>query len=449
TRYFKGQRVAPRDFLDKLAAFLADRDTPLMPEEHDRLDRLRSAALAGSTRQGNQVLYWKEEAARLAVTEKALTARWQDERERGVLDRRRATEVLGALELEVAELRERLEHTEAARADAEAQRDTLRDRVREQDRRLHAAADYAREIEGELAEHRATFELLRREVDVLRRQVDVLSEEKPQPRSRAHERVGRATTQVTAEGSAASPPESRADLASGGGVAATEFGYRVSSRPAGEVSDELFAEINLRWEAWARRNRARADPATAPGLHRTLVVSRGLAMCLGPAIAVVGTAALYVGDIDLAAYSFYSFIPWFLLVGWSFGAPRPYDEMEALSALRHPWQVWPCQWSVDRPDGMGTCNRFTLLDPEGRPTVEFTSTQELDHFVPHGSRLELVWVAGTFDSPCVIAFPSPTSWKGKDAVLVAVPEPVTTLQRTIDPDEFASLVDQARNAQVD
>ncbi|MYW00430.1 helix-turn-helix transcriptional regulator, partial [Streptomyces sp. SID3343] len=137
TRYFKGQRVAPRDFLDKLAAFLADRGTPLTPEEHDRLDRLCTTALAGGSRQGDQVLYWKEEAARLAATKTALTARWHEERERGVLDRRRADEILGALELELAELRERLEHTET-------QRDTLRDRVREQDRRLHAAADYAR-----------------------------------------------------------------------------------------------------------------------------------------------------------------------------------------------------------------------------------------------------------------------------------------------------------------
>ncbi|MYW01168.1 helix-turn-helix transcriptional regulator [Streptomyces sp. SID3343] len=202
TRYLKGQRVAPAEFLTALARFLAERGVPLAPEEHLDLDRLRTAALAGSARQHNQALYWREETTRLTAAKEDLTARLNEERDRGTHDRRHAAQALGALDLELAELSERLEHTDTTRAEIQTRHDALHDQVRDRDHRLDAATAYIRELEAELAEHHATIELLRREVDVLRHQVMVLSREQQERQwaTPVHQHVAQAATQVTADG---------------------------------------------------------------------------------------------------------------------------------------------------------------------------------------------------------------------------------------------------------
>ncbi|MYW06640.1 hypothetical protein, partial [Streptomyces sp. SID3343] len=326
----------------------------------------------------------------------------------------------------------------------------LRDRVREQDRRLHAAADYARETAGELAEHRAIIELLRREVDVLRRQVDILSQGEPGRSALSHTPVARVARQVTAEEPGAPTSEPRSSLPAGGGAEATGFGYRVSSRPAGEASPELFAEISRRWEDWDRKRRARTDRTVDPGYHRKLVGFKSVAVCLG--LMIVGTIgiAVYVHTIVWGLAVIGLVCAWLLFAICCWGQPQPDRENWALPALRHPWQVWPCRrWVVRQRDGTIDDIRFTLLDPEGLPVAEFTTNECLSGPVgPVDSGLELVWVAGTFDSRCVIAFPSPVSWQKRDAILAAVSEPIK-IPWTIDPDEFASLVNQARNAHVD
>lgn len=320
TRYFKGQRVAPREFLDAFAGFLAERGTPLSPQERADLDELRVAALAGSDREHNRALYWRETAERLAAEKDILAARLCEERARGDRDRVAAAEALGALELDLAELREALEYEIADRAAAETRRDTLQAHADEQHRRLDAAGAYTRELEGELAEHRATAELLRREVDVLRRQVSILNGEN-RPTTPAHKRVAPAATQVTADDRAAPTPEHRPSLPEGDGEAALGFRYPVSSRAAGEVSPELLAEALRRWEEWDRKRRARTDPTADPRYHRRLVAFRRLAVCLGLTIVIVAAIAVYRQDRTWGGISCLLFCAWLGLAGWCWGDP--------------------------------------------------------------------------------------------------------------------------------
>ncbi|MYW00651.1 helix-turn-helix transcriptional regulator [Streptomyces sp. SID3343] len=451
TRYFKGQRVAPRDFLDKLATFLTDRGTPLTPQERADLERLRTAALAGSTRQGNQILYWKEEATRLAAAKEALTTRWHEERQRDTLDHQRAAEALGALELEIAELRERLEHTEAARAQAETQRDTLRDRTREQDRQLHAYAAYTRENEGELAEQRATIEALRREVGVLRHQVDVLGEEKRRP-APARERVARAATQVTADNPGSPVPRSRPLLGAEDGVTALRYGYGVSTRPAAEVSPEFLDKTHRLLEEGLRIRRARRDPTVDPRYYKRRFRIRRVLLWLGLAcVAQIVLAMLLPHQPNWRVTAFLTFVLWgFVLFSLEDATGVETYAGMLLVLQQHSWQAWPCHQRVQNAESQEpTRYYFDLLDPEGRTVAAFYSSKSLKIPAP-ASSVTLVWVAGDFESPCVIAVPCPTSPAGGESVLVT-PHHKSSGGRLSQRlrGELAGPLRRARNTQID
>ncbi|GCD99697.1 hypothetical protein [Embleya hyalina] len=184
TRYFQGRRIAPAAFLTALAAFLAERGTPTTPQETERLDELRRAALEASTRPHNQAQAWRERAERLAHDKDELAALLREQQDRGDRERDETTRALNALGLDLAELREDLDQAladntrlQAEKTTAEHERDELRARVDDLDRQLAAAAAYTRNLEHDLAEQRTAAERLSREVEVLRHQVGALVRE--------------------------------------------------------------------------------------------------------------------------------------------------------------------------------------------------------------------------------------------------------------------------------
>ncbi|MCX4546862.1 hypothetical protein [Streptomyces sp. NBC_01565] len=149
SRYMSGERLAPRETLHAIRAFL-EAQSPLLsfPEGFwEELDVLCGEAHRASETPSVKVAYLEGELGR-------------------------AEERLRDLERERGEALARAQGAENARVFLQA-------RVTEQDRSLRTARDYIQRIEAELAKYKERADLLEREVDVLREQNRRLIEAAP------------------------------------------------------------------------------------------------------------------------------------------------------------------------------------------------------------------------------------------------------------------------------
>ncbi|MEU9087986.1 helix-turn-helix domain-containing protein [Streptomyces sp. NPDC048357] len=168
SRYLSGERVAPRDVLRALRAYLDQRDMPWTPEVYENLDALCGQAHAASGSPAVQLVQLREELARLRGEQKQA--------------QQVAEERLTGLETRAGRLAEQLEEALTRAQTAEA-------RVAEQDESLRHAQDYIHQAEAELAQQREQARQLQQEVGVLREQNRRLVEEQ--------QRVPGASTQDT------------------------------------------------------------------------------------------------------------------------------------------------------------------------------------------------------------------------------------------------------------
>ncbi|MGW6850439.1 helix-turn-helix domain-containing protein [Streptomyces virginiae] len=156
SRYLSGERVAPRDFLRALRAFLVERDQPWPGELYEELDELCGRAHAASGSPAVQLAQLREELGRL---------RHQQERAQQVGEAR-----LTELEQQAGQLAVQLEEALGRARTAEGARELMQSRVQEQDEKLRHAQDYICQIEAELSQQREQAHLLQQEVAVLREQ---------------------------------------------------------------------------------------------------------------------------------------------------------------------------------------------------------------------------------------------------------------------------------------
>ncbi|MEU9305829.1 hypothetical protein [Streptomyces sp. NPDC048269] len=163
SRYLSGDRIAPRETLRAMQAFLAARGLPLTHEVWAELDALCGQAHLASGSPAVQLAQLKEELARL---------RGEQERAQQVAETR-----LTGLEEQAGHLAEQLEVALARAQTAEGEREILQARVTEQDESLRHAQDYIHQIEAELTQQKEEARLLLQEVGVLRQQNRELVEE--------------------------------------------------------------------------------------------------------------------------------------------------------------------------------------------------------------------------------------------------------------------------------
>ncbi|WP_405940699.1 helix-turn-helix domain-containing protein [Streptomyces sp. NBC_00207] len=156
SRYLKGERVAPREFLASLRDYLDQQGKPWTPEEYENLDALCGHAHAASGSPAVELAQLREELARL---------RGEQEQAQQVAEER-----LNGLEARAARLTDQLEEALERAQAAEA-------RVAEQDESLRHAQDYIHLAEAELAQQREQARQLQQEVGVLREQNRRLAEE--------------------------------------------------------------------------------------------------------------------------------------------------------------------------------------------------------------------------------------------------------------------------------
>ncbi|OEJ56769.1 hypothetical protein BGM19_00560 [Streptomyces agglomeratus] len=119
SRYLSGDRVAPREFLNALRAYLGEQGRPLETDLHKRLDALCGKAHAASGSPAVQLAQLKEELGRL---------RAQQEQAQQVAETR-----LAGLEEQADRLARDLEQALERAQSAEGARRLLEDRVQEQD----------------------------------------------------------------------------------------------------------------------------------------------------------------------------------------------------------------------------------------------------------------------------------------------------------------------------
>ncbi|WP_405986805.1 caspase, EACC1-associated type [Streptomyces sp. NBC_00872] len=175
-RYFRGERVAPREFLARLAEMSAAHGAVPSAAELDRIHGLRRAAQKAAPDDSTRLLYWQEEVERLqAALAMALDRLHGQERSAG-----RALalveERLAGLGRELADAHVRMRRAESERDEAIALADARR-------HQLDHARDYTRRIEDELTRQTGLVQRLETEVKVLQGQVGRLLAAEAPPRT--------------------------------------------------------------------------------------------------------------------------------------------------------------------------------------------------------------------------------------------------------------------------
>ncbi|MEU9165656.1 hypothetical protein AB0D29_35945 [Streptomyces sp. NPDC048424] len=165
SRYLSGERIAPREKLHALKAYLEAQSLPFPDGVWAELDELCGKAHLASGAAAVQRDHLKEELARACAEHQR--AQWS------------AKQQLHGLEQRADRLTEDLRQALARAQSAERTRRILQERVTVQDRSLRKAGDYIRSIEGELAQQKEQTGPLLTEVGVLREQNRRLVEEKP------------------------------------------------------------------------------------------------------------------------------------------------------------------------------------------------------------------------------------------------------------------------------
>ncbi len=165
SRYLSGERIAPREKLHALKAYLEAQCLPFPDGVWAELDELCGKAHLASGAAAVQRDHLKEELARACAEHQR--AQWI------------AKQQLHGLEQRADRLTEDLRRALARAQLAERTSRILQERVTVQDRSMRKAGDYIRTIEGELAQQKEQAGPLLTEVGVLREQNRRLVEEKP------------------------------------------------------------------------------------------------------------------------------------------------------------------------------------------------------------------------------------------------------------------------------
>ncbi|MFC9825208.1 hypothetical protein ACFWG6_29135 [Streptomyces erythrochromogenes] len=198
SRYFSGETVAPRWFVDKLVAYLASLGVPVTEQQVQHVHALRQAAQELSDQSEARFEYLEEHIAALRGQMERHRAQFIEEQRqlRDALrlsgeqhadavavtgsERKRVKELslkLADAAKEIGALKKRLEAVTARPEEKESGRGVLAELVVRQQGQLVHAAGYTRDLEAELASARAAVEAMEREMVVLRRQVERLMEE--------------------------------------------------------------------------------------------------------------------------------------------------------------------------------------------------------------------------------------------------------------------------------
>ncbi|MBQ0867352.1 hypothetical protein [Streptomyces sp. RK75] len=249
TRYLKGERVAPKEFVEHCAAFLAEHDEALAPADREQLHRLRREAQAASPSAEVRLLHLKEEIDGLKADLDAAHAAHEASTAAAVREAVRQVQAesgrhLAAIEKQLTTMRDQL-HAELKLAQQELEEereraenlgtdnDQLRVTAEAQRRRIEQARDYIRKLtaeldlkEQELARKEEEVRLLHQQTRVLQGQVQTLTAEEEQP-------VAGAATQVTASAAAALDAVVQADF---------PVGTRTGVKADGDVRPSVWAQ---------------------------------------------------------------------------------------------------------------------------------------------------------------------------------------------------------------
>ncbi|MFI1067766.1 hypothetical protein ACH4TC_38535 [Streptomyces spororaveus] len=198
SRYFSGENVAPRWFVDKLVAYLASLGVQVTEQQVQHVHALRQAAQELSDQSEARFEYLEEHIAALRGQMERHRAQFIEEQRqlRDALrlsgeqhadavaatgsERKRVKELslkLADAAKEIGALKKRLEAVTARPEEKESGRAVLAELVVRQQGQLVHAAGYTRDLEAELASARAAVDAMEREMVVLRRQVERLMEE--------------------------------------------------------------------------------------------------------------------------------------------------------------------------------------------------------------------------------------------------------------------------------
>ncbi|MFE4173666.1 caspase family protein [Streptomyces sp. NPDC056909] len=175
-RYFRGERVAPREFLAQLAEIPDAHGAVPSAAELDRIHGLRRAAQKAAPDDSTRLLYWQEEVERLqAGLAMALDRLHGQERSAG-RELALVEERLAGLGRELADAHVRMRRAESERDEAIAVADAGQ-------HQLDHARDYTRRIEDELTRQTDLVQRLETEVKVLQGQVGRLLAPDAPPRT--------------------------------------------------------------------------------------------------------------------------------------------------------------------------------------------------------------------------------------------------------------------------
>lgn len=187
SRFLNGERIAPKEFIEDVAAF-AKRKKPPLPLPQDILDNLRKlrehaeaeGSIPAKLRYAKeQIKQLKEELAHVEETARHSLNDAVQEAIQGM--RRDTAQQLAGMEQQLQALNEELTQERQRAETAEAERDDLRTTASDQQRRLGSASDLVREMNTDLERQQEEIRLLRQEIKVLRGQVSRLTEEKTVP----------------------------------------------------------------------------------------------------------------------------------------------------------------------------------------------------------------------------------------------------------------------------
>ncbi|MFG2344869.1 hypothetical protein [Streptomyces phaeochromogenes] len=215
SRFLNGARIAPKRFIEGVAAFAIRQRKPL--PDVNNLHKLReNAEEEGSITVRLRFADEQIERLRGELAHVEETARHSlDDAVREAIQgmRRDTAQQLAGMDQQLQELNEELTQERQRAETAEAERDDLRATASDQQRRLGSASDLFREMDTDQERQQEEIRLLRQEIKVLRGQVGRLTEEKTVPGVSTQASAAHATFRTgTRDAGAQMPPPWQAAL---------------------------------------------------------------------------------------------------------------------------------------------------------------------------------------------------------------------------------------------
>ncbi|MFF4902888.1 helix-turn-helix domain-containing protein [Streptomyces sp. NPDC001068] len=182
SRYFSGERLARKEFVEDLQRFAALKGSPLTDSVLEDLRRLADEAhrlgpVEARLRHAHEVIA----RLRADLAEKERIAQGsQDAAVQEAIEwvRQHTSQELEVQERRLQELAGELREERQQARVMERERDRLQEKVHDQERRLRDASDLVREMNTDIDRQQEEIRLLRQEIKVLRGQVARLTEEK-------------------------------------------------------------------------------------------------------------------------------------------------------------------------------------------------------------------------------------------------------------------------------